>query len=162
MSTFASFRKGGGHEDPVAPGKPDESYILTVLTATNKSRMPPKDAGDALPAAKIAVIERWINEGAKLDKGASPDADLLHELRTRWIPPAPLARYPYPVPVTAMTFTPDGKQIVTGGQHEITFWDASLGQAGRAPPHVRGTHLCPGLLARRQTGGSGRTPGPGG
>ena len=89
MTSFESFRKGGGHEDPVAPGKPDESYILGVLTATDKSRMPPKDAGDPLPPDKIALVERWITEGAKLDAGVAPDADLLRELRARWQPPMP-------------------------------------------------------------------------
>src|SRR5438270_6506644 len=28
MTTFESFRKGGDKEDPVTPGKPDESLIL--------------------------------------------------------------------------------------------------------------------------------------
>jgi WD domain, G-beta repeat/Planctomycete cytochrome C len=132
MSSYASFRKGGGHEDPVSPGKTDESYILSVLTATDKSRMPPKEAGDALPADKIALVKRWINEGATLDSGVAPDADLLRELRTRWQPPAPAEHYPYPAAITAITFTPDGKMLVTGGQYELLFWDAATGKlAGR-------------------------------
>src|SRR5690242_12198213 len=43
MTTYESFRKGGDHDDPVAPGKPDESYILDLLKATDASRMPPRD-----------------------------------------------------------------------------------------------------------------------
>jgi WD40 repeat protein len=128
MTSFESFRKGGGHEDPVVPGKPDESYLLNVLTATDKSRMPPKDAGDPLPQDKIALIERWITEGAKLDAGVAPGADLLRELRARWQPPMPTERYAFPVAITALAFTPDGKQIVTGGQYELTFWDAATGK----------------------------------
>jgi WD40 repeat protein len=128
MTSFASFRKGGGHEDPVSPGKPDESYLLSVLTATDKSRMPPKEAGDPLPADKLALVERWINEGAKLDSGVAPTADLLRELRSRWQPPLPAEHYPYPANITAMTFTPDGKSVVTGGQYEIDFWDAGTGK----------------------------------
>src|SRR3954452_1829488 len=54
MTTYESFRKGGDKDDPIAPGKPDESYIIDVLTAKDASRMPPKDSGDALPPAKIA------------------------------------------------------------------------------------------------------------
>src|SRR5881409_3387247 len=68
MSTYESFRKGGG-DDPITPGTPDESSLLDRLTATDKSRMPPKEAGEALPKEKIAVIEKWIAEGAKLDAG---------------------------------------------------------------------------------------------
>lgn len=128
MSTFESFRKGGSHEDPVVPGKPDESHLITVLTATDKSRMPPKDTGDALPKEKIALIEKWIEQGAKLDAGVAANADLIRELRARWTPPAPPPQYPYPASITALAFTPDGKQLVVGGQHELTFWDVATGK----------------------------------
>jgi WD40 repeat protein len=128
MTTFANFRKGGDHDDPVAAGKPDESYILDVLKATDASRMPPKDSGEALPKEKIAVIEQWIKEGAKLDAGLAPNGDLLRELRVRWKPPAPPAVYTRPVTVAALAFTPDGKQLVVGGQYELTVWDAAGGK----------------------------------
>lgn len=127
MSSYESFRKGGGHEDPVVPGKPDESYLLTVLTATDKSRMPPKEAGDPLTAKQIALLERWVREGARLDDGVARSADLLRELCARWQPPPPPAKYAFPVAITALAFTPDGKQVVAGGQHELTFWDATTG-----------------------------------
>jgi hypothetical protein len=123
MSTYESFRKGGSHEDPVEPGKPDESRILDLLTATDKSRMPPPESGDALPAEKIAIIQKWIAEGAKLDAGLSPKSEILRELRLRWKPPAPPASYPFPVTITALAFTPDNKKLVVGGQHELTVWD---------------------------------------
>ena len=51
MTTFESFRKGGTKEtDPVEPGKPEESLLIDLVTATDKSRMPPIESGDALPA----------------------------------------------------------------------------------------------------------------
>jgi WD40 repeat protein len=128
MTTYEGFRKGGDHDDPVAPGKPDESYILDVLKATDASRMPPKDSGEALAKEKIAVIEQWIKEGAKLDAAVAPKADLLRELRVRWKPPAPPAVYTRPVTVAALAFTPDGKQIVVGGQYELTVWDVASGK----------------------------------
>src|SRR6185312_8690528 len=59
MTKYASFRKGGTKDDPIVPGKPDESYLMMVLTATDKRRMPPKDSGDPLPQDKIALIEQW-------------------------------------------------------------------------------------------------------
>ena len=91
MTTFENFRKGGDKSDPIAPGKPEESLILDLLGAKDNSRMPPKDSGEPLPAAKIAVIQQWIKEGAKLDAGLTPKSDLLRELRVRWKPPAPPA-----------------------------------------------------------------------
>jgi WD40 repeat protein len=128
MTTYEGFRKGGDHDDPVAPGQPDDSYILDVLKATDASRMPPKDSGEALPKEKIAVIEQWIKEGAKLDAGLAPKGDLLRELRVRWQPPSPAAVYTRPVTVAALAFTPDGKHIVVGGQYELTVWDAVTGK----------------------------------
>src|SRR5438477_11778796 len=37
MTKYESFRKGGTKPDPIAPGKPEDSYILTVLMATGKA-----------------------------------------------------------------------------------------------------------------------------
>jgi WD40 repeat protein len=128
MTKYASFRKGGTKDDPIAPGNPDDSYIMTVLTATDKKRMPPKDSGDPLPQDKIALIEHWIQQGAKLDAELKPESDLLRELRLRWTPPAPPAVYPYPVTITSLVFTPDNKKIVVSGHHELTVWDAATGK----------------------------------
>jgi WD40 repeat protein len=125
MTTYETFRKGGTKDDPITPDKPDESLLIDVLTATDNSRMPPKEAGEPLDKAKIAVIEKWIAEGAKLDTSISPKAELHRELRARWTPPAPPMTYPFPVTVTALAFTPDGKKLVIGGQHELTVWDVA-------------------------------------
>jgi WD40 repeat protein/mono/diheme cytochrome c family protein len=128
MTTFEAFRKGGTKDDPIANGKPEESLLIDVLTTTAKGRMPPADSGDPLSKEKIAVIAQWIKEGAKLDAGIVKEADLLRELRVRWKPPAPHAVYPYPVTVTALAFTPDNKQLVVGGHHELTVWDVNEGK----------------------------------
>jgi WD40 repeat protein len=125
MTRYESFRKGGDKDDPIAPGKPDESLLLEMLVAKDNSRMPPKEAGDPLPKEKIALIERWIAEGAKLDAGIDAKADLNRELRLRWQPPAPPAAYRYPVNVNAVAFTPDNKKLVVGGYHELTVWDVA-------------------------------------
>src|SRR3954449_3260411 len=50
LTTYEGMRKGGSRElDLVAPGKPEESLILDMLNATDKSRMPPPETGDPLP-----------------------------------------------------------------------------------------------------------------
>ena len=41
---------------------------------------------------------------------------------------APPAKYPYPTIVNALAFTPDGKQLVVGGHHELTVWDIATGK----------------------------------
>jgi hypothetical protein len=128
MTSYANLRAGGTKDDPITPGKSRESYLMDVLTASGPERMPPKDAGDPLPKEKIALIAKWIDEGAKLDQGIDPKADLLRELRIRWKPPQPPVAYKFPVNVNALTFTPDGKKLVIGGYHELTIWDAASGK----------------------------------
>jgi WD40 domain-containing protein/cytochrome c len=127
MTKYASFRKGGTKDDPIAPGHPDDSYLITALTATDKKRMPPKESGAPLPKGQIELIERWIEQGAKLDAGLKPDLDLLRELRLRWTPPTPPASYPYPITITALVFTPDNKKLIVSGHHELTVWDVANG-----------------------------------
>lgn len=129
MTTFESMRKGGAKEiDPLVDGKPDESHLYELLVATDKSRMPPPETGDALAKEKVAIIQQWIKEGAKIDGGLSPKADLIKELRTRWVPPVPPASYPFPVTITALAFTPDNQKLVVGGHHELTVWNVADGK----------------------------------
>jgi hypothetical protein len=128
MTTFERLMAGGPDGEPVAPGKPEESDFHALLVTADDRRMPPRDKGEAVPKAKADVIARWIKEGAKLDAGVDPKADLVRELRVRWTPPAPPAAYRFPVVVNALTFTPDGKHLVIGGHHELTVWEAATGK----------------------------------
>jgi len=128
MTTYANFRKGGSKDDPVSPGNAKASVIIELLSKTGNGRMPPPEAGNALPKEKIDLIARWIQEGAKLDPGIDPKGDLMRELRIRWKPPEPYAAYPQPANINAMVFTPDSKKIVVGGHHEVMVYDAEQGK----------------------------------
>lgn len=123
MTTYEALRKGGASEDPIVPGKPEESYLHELITTNTARRMPPKESGEPLPKDKIAIIDRWIKEGAKLDAGLEPKADLVRELRLRWKPPTPAAAYKYPAIVNSLAFTPDNQKLVVSGHHELTVWD---------------------------------------
>jgi Planctomycete cytochrome C/WD domain, G-beta repeat len=128
MTTFANLRKGGSHDDPIEAGLPDQSLLINLLCRTDEGRMPPREAGDALAAAKIETIKQWIKEGAAPDAGLDPGADLFRELRIRWQPPEPPLVYRAPVAVTALAFTPDNKALVIGGYHELTIWSVDTGK----------------------------------
>lgn len=131
LTSYDTLRKGGTKDDPIVPGKSKESLLIDVVTMTGPGRMPPKEAGDLLPKEKVAIIAKWIDEGAKLDAGIEPKAEMLRELRIRWKPPIPPVAYKFPVNVNSMVFTPDNKKLVVGGYHELTQWDAATGKLER-------------------------------
>ncbi|HXJ76189.1 MAG TPA: c-type cytochrome domain-containing protein, partial [Candidatus Dormibacteraeota bacterium] len=56
--------KGGEHGPVLVPGKPAESklYTSTTLPPGHDDIMPPK--GDPLTKAQIAVLAKWIEQGA--------------------------------------------------------------------------------------------------
>ncbi|MBA4191713.1 MAG: hypothetical protein C0467_27350 [Planctomycetaceae bacterium] len=131
MTTFEKIMAGGANGEPITPGKPEKSEFHDLMVTADQRRMPPRDKGEAVPKDKSAVIAQWIKDGAKLDGGLDPKADLIKELRVRWKPPVPPKVYPFPTVVNAIAFTPDGKELVVGGHHEITFWTIETGKLAK-------------------------------
>src|SRR5690349_20093205 len=67
LDTFQALTKGAKGEAVLVAGKPDDSELLKLLiTKDEDNRMPQND--DPLPAAQIALIKQWIQEGAKFDR----------------------------------------------------------------------------------------------
>jgi tricorn protease-like protein len=129
MTTFAQLAKGGqkGEGTTLEPGKPDESGLVELIGPDGQPRMPYKQ--DPLPKEKIALVERWVKEGAKYD-GNSPGEDwtiLMRKTQHVAIP----AAYPVTVPITALEFSRDGLAIAASGYHEITFWKTADGALDR-------------------------------
>jgi len=110
MTEFAALLKGGEEAVAVVPGKAAESNLLKLIKpdAHGKAEMPQK--ADALHATQIALIERWISEGAKDDTPASAKAqyDMAH-------PPV----YVTAPAVTSVEYSPDGAMIAVAGYHEV-------------------------------------------
>ena len=64
--------QGGENGPAIAPGKPRESLLLRAIEHDNAElAMPPKDK---LPAAEVALLERWILGGAPWPEKSPPDA----------------------------------------------------------------------------------------
>ncbi|HKI18563.1 MAG TPA: c-type cytochrome domain-containing protein [Isosphaeraceae bacterium] len=129
MTTFAQLAKGGqqGEGITLEPSKPDESNLVELIRPDGQPRMPYKQ--DPLTPEKIALIEKWVAEGAKYD-GGSPSDDwtiVLRKTRRITIP----QDYPATVPITALEFSRDGSTIAASGYHEITFWNTADGNLKR-------------------------------
>ncbi len=115
MTEFARLLAGGEEGAAVVPGKPAESNLLKMSTpdAAGKAEMPPK--GDALHADQLALIQRWIAEGAKDDTPASAKVqyDMAH-------PPV----YVTAPAITSMEHSPDGRLLAVAGYHEVLIHQA--------------------------------------
>ena len=74
----------------IVPGQPTESHLFTLVSSEDDDvRMPPK--GDGLKNDQIAILQKWILRGGKLDKEPknvserTPMVDDLTFLRRVWI-----------------------------------------------------------------------------
>lgn len=74
LTTFNSLRRGGDSGDPITPGKPDESLIIKRVYGDGVPKMPPGQRD--LAEETIAKLSRWVSEGARLDAGIGPEAQL--------------------------------------------------------------------------------------
>lgn len=125
LHTFESLMKPGESGDaPVKAGDVKASYLYSLLVEGDKDAWMPKEA-DKLPEAQLAVVRKWIEEGAKFD---SPDPKAtLASIAPKPPHPMPPEIYPVAWPVTALAFRPDGKELAVGGYHEITIWNPDDG-----------------------------------
>ena len=116
---------------PIAAAASGE--LLRRITSSDKSERMPANA-DALPAAQIEIVKRWLAEGAKFDgeKGSSP----LNLVAPPKVYPDPPAAYPTPAPITAMAFSPDGALLVAGGYHELLVWNVADGALAKRMKNI--------------------------
>ena len=128
LDTFESLAKPGDSGDPpFTPGNSAKSSLHRLLIAPDADERMPQKA-DALPPDEIAVMERWIAEGAKFD-GDRPVQSLAELSRGRFLRPAP-EHYPRALPVTALAFNADGSALAVSGYHEVLIFPTE----GGAPP----------------------------
>src|SRR5262249_22634214 len=130
----------------VQAGKSEESLLVQVVTTREEEKRMPLGA-KPLPEEAIKVIRRWIDAGAREGERPEPprttapatptprSRKLNVILPTNAVPPkgllgpanaaklelsmavGPLA------PVTALTFSPDGRVLAVGSYGRVTLWD---------------------------------------
>ena len=95
MTTVDAFKKGGKSGPSFVPGAPEKSKIVEMISGA-KPEMP--NEGDPLKPAEVALIARWIKEGAKFDG---------------------ISVYAAPPVISALAYSPDGKLLAVSGYREI-------------------------------------------
>ncbi|MFM7564088.1 MAG: c-type cytochrome domain-containing protein, partial [Planctomycetota bacterium] len=112
--------EGESGKAAVVPGKPDESFLIEQITPVDgRAEMPTE--GPPLSEKEIALIRRWIEQGAKNDWQRSS------ENYSQSNPP----NYSRPPTVTSLDFSPDGKWVAVPGIHEVLLLDAQSGELKR-------------------------------
>ncbi len=144
LDTFEQLHKAGDSgASPLTPGKPEASELFRLLvTEDDADRMPKK--ADPLSREEITLVKQWIAEGGKFD-GQDP-RQWLAELGADRLLVASPAKYPRPLPITALAARPDGKQLAVSGYGEVLLWELQ----GLARPAPGSTNPSPPFGARLQ------------
>lgn len=69
LTSFAAARQGGGSGETLTPGEPEQSRLYRLITRQERPFMPRN--ADPLPAATIAKVKAWIEQGAAEDANAA-------------------------------------------------------------------------------------------
>lgn len=122
MTSFAHLLAGGeSGTAAIVPGKPDESYLVELITPHDgKAEMPKK--GPPLSDTEIDTIRQWITQGAIDDRPAGGQP-----LYSQDRPPV----YVQPPVITSIAFSPNGKWLAVSGFHEVLLVDASNWQLSK-------------------------------
>ena len=110
MTDFEKLIQGGDSGDPaIVPGDPQNSYLVEVITPIDgEAEMPQK--ADPLHETEIALINKWVLQGAKDDTPEGAKQKFTAENPPEYIQP--------PV-VTALDYSPDGSLLAVSGFHEV-------------------------------------------
>jgi WD40 repeat protein len=112
LTTHAAFAKGGKHGAAFKSGDAKGSSVIEEISGKEPSM--PKE-GDPLSETEVAMIEKWISEGAKDDtpEGAKNPFKISE-------PPI----YAAPAVISALAYSPDGEMLAVSGYHEVLLWKA--------------------------------------
>ncbi|MGK0190047.1 MAG: WD40 repeat protein, partial [Verrucomicrobiales bacterium] len=76
LETYTGLREGGDEGDPLSRNDAGEALLLRLIEHQSKPHMPPKDESQ-VPAAELALLKRWLEEGGK---GPEIDSSILQKL----------------------------------------------------------------------------------
>ncbi len=71
LETPKGWRAGGESGAAIVPGKPDESLLIEAINYRSLE-MPPPDKGGKLPSDEIAILTKWVSDGAFDPRNSTP------------------------------------------------------------------------------------------
>ncbi len=111
LTTYEAFHKGGKSGSAFKPGEPAASLVIEQISGDEP--VMPED-GDPLSKGEVALIARWIEEGATNDTPAGAGSFKLD---------TPPVYHALPV-ISTLAFAPDAKTLAVAGYHEVLLHSA--------------------------------------
>jgi len=111
MTEVEKLIAGGDSGEALVPGKPDDSYLVDLVThwdGEERPEMPPED--EPLTGYEVKLVRKWIEQGAKDDTPENAK-----DRYSRENPP----QYAVPPVITSLTYSPDGTLLAVAGFHEV-------------------------------------------
>jgi hypothetical protein len=155
LATYAELQKGGSSGAVVVPGNPDKSRLFLLTDHREEPKMPSQS--QKIPAAQIATLRLWIEQGAKENAGskvnvaAAPKTDIglksVVKGRPAGAPPMPVpgklkldpvvvARRPGAV--LALAASPWAPLAAVGGQKQVLLYNTDTGVLAGVLPFEAG------------------------
>lgn len=148
LTSFAAARQGGGSGETITPGEPEQSRLYRLITRQERPFMP--RSADPLPAATIARLRLWIEQGAAEDGGAaraflakkdanaklaaaSPDADDGEAPMPTALPEVELRSPVRPAALKSLARSPRAPLLALPGLQQVRLLDANLDPVGVLP-----------------------------
>jgi WD40 repeat protein len=147
-SNYVKLMEGGSSGAVVKPGDPEDSRLYLLAAHKAEPKMPPK--ADPLPAEQVAVLKRWIEQGALETAGSkapliAKKSEVALVSITRGRPPgpppmpkAPLSQAhpatPRPAAVTALAASPWAPLVAAAAPHSVLLYNTdTLDLVGSLP-----------------------------
>ncbi|MCA9138030.1 MAG: DUF1549 domain-containing protein, partial [Planctomycetales bacterium] len=119
MTDFQGLVSGGETGEPaIVPGKPDESNLVSQITAVDGVAEMPKPPAKPISDTEVELIRRWITEGA-IDDSPDNSTSQFNDQN----PP----QYNEAPSIPSIDVSPDGNQIAVAGYNEVLLVNSQSG-----------------------------------